>query len=150
MRQRVTPFRLELAPSRLWLGFVILMHFALLFVTLRYLPQRWWLLSPMPWSLWQCLRADGWLAQRSGPSVLTVGARGELTLYLGGKPCAARLLPESTVWSWLTVLRLESEGKRYSMMVLPDAALEEVRRRLNMYVRWHRDSDLNPPMTQDS
>jgi hypothetical protein len=146
----MTPFRLELAPSRWWLGFVILTHFALLVVTLRYLPQHWWLLLPMPWSLLRCLRADGWLTPRSGPSMLAVGARGELTLFLGGKPCAARLLPDSTIWSWLAVLRLESEGKRYSMMVLPDAALEEERRRLNMYVRWFRGTELNLPLTHDS
>jgi hypothetical protein len=146
----MTPFRLELAPSRLWLGGVVLMHFFLLFAVLRYLSQHWWLLLPMPWSLLHCLRAGGWLSSRSRPSVLAVGARGELTLSLGGKPCAARLLPDSTVWSWLTVLRLESEGKRYSMMVLPDAALAEARRRLNMYVRWYRGTDLNSPTAQDS
>lgn len=150
MRREVTPFRLQVRPSRLWLGFVTCMHGAFIAVALAYLPGYWWMLLPLPATLFYCLRADGWLAARPGPDDLAVGPRGELSIMLNGKPCAARLRPESTVWSWLTVLRLESEGRSLNLMVLPDSALAEPRRRLNMYVRWFRTTHSQNPTVQDS
>jgi len=134
--RRVEPFRLEARPSRLWLGFVLLMHVLYVAAIAACMPAQWWLLLPAPLSLGHCLRADGWWLQRAGLNCLEIGARGELTIYRHGRPQSAQLLPSSTVWSWLTVLQLQSGGRRLSLMLLPDSTTLEARRRLNMYVRW--------------
>jgi hypothetical protein len=134
--RQLVPFRLEAQPSRLWLGFVLLMHFIFVAAVLACLPAQLWLLAAAPFSLAYCLRADGWWLRRPGPNSVTVGPRGELTVNFAGQTQDARLLPSSMVWSWLTVLQLESEGRRLSLMLLPDSASFEARRRINMYVRW--------------
>jgi toxin CptA len=54
--------------------------------------------------------------------------------------CAARLLPGSTLWPWLLLLRLrcqegEGEASVRWLVVLPDSAAPDVRRRLAVAVR---------------
>lgn len=139
--RQVQPFRLQARPSRLWLGFVLLMHALYGAAILACMPQQWWLLLPAPLSLAYCLAVDGWLWPRPGLSSLEVGAHGELTILYRGLPLSAQLLPSSTVWSWLTVLQLQSGGRRFSLMLLPDSTSLEARRRLNMYVRWFPPAD---------
>lgn len=142
--RHLVPFRLQAHPSRLWLGFVLLMHVVFVATVAVCLSDYWWLLILAPLSLLYCLRADGWWMQRPGLSELEVGPRGELTIYHQGKPLGAQLLPSSTVWSWLTVLQLESKGRRFSLMLLPDSAPFEARRRLNIYVRWFQQTNTEP------
>lgn len=51
----------------------------------------------------------------------------------------ALLLPGATVHPWLTVLRIEHTGKSRVILVAPDSASREDRRRLRVWLRWRAD-----------
>ncbi|QGZ38654.1 toxin CptA [Pseudoduganella flava] len=62
----------------------------------------------------------------------------------GDPGCSARLLPGSTLWPWLLILRLRCQDEEGServpgrvqwLVVLPDSAAPDVRRRLALAVR---------------
>lgn len=52
-----------------------------------------------------------------------------------------QILPGSTVFSWMIVLRLrETEGEqRKNLLLLPDQMSKEAFRRLQRHLRWHND-----------
>ncbi len=75
---------------------------------------------------------------RSGLRVLELNAR-------GGARCAdargewheVEILPDSYVSSWLVVVVLGANGRRWrSLVLLPDAAAAEDLRRLRAWLRW--------------
>ncbi|QBE65358.1 hypothetical protein [Pseudoduganella lutea] len=81
------------------------------------------------------------------PARIDISAVGQIRLAVyhqrdaqhAGMGQSVRLLPGSTVWPGLLLLRLESEagkaGRVYWLIVLPDSAALDVRRRLSLAVR---------------
>lgn len=136
----MSALRLEIVPSRLWLGWVGLSA-AVLCVLLP------WLLSPLallplPWLLWRALRADGWFAAGL-PLAFVFDPAGRTCLYRGAQEVPLHLLDDCVAWPWLIVLRYEAEGRHVSRLLLPDSAPAEMRRRLRVLLRW---APFHPPL----
>ena len=111
------------------------MHAAAVIVFLG-LPWHWmWRVMPLAVlaiSLWHTLRPGRVLALR-------LDQDGSLSCELrDGARLAAMLLPDSTVFSWLVVLRLRLEGERrvLSLPVLPDQMSPDEFRTLRLWLRW--------------
>ncbi|WP_347331984.1 protein YgfX [Marinimicrobium locisalis] len=79
---------------------------------------------------------------RSGapPEAVACEADGTWALFWDGRRAAAELVGERVVWPWLQVLRLTEveTGRRHTLIVLPDSADREERRRLRLWMRLGR------------
>ncbi len=133
---------IELKPSR-WLGLIVLLMALLgyLAIVLAALPLaiKWALAAGVATALGSAL-----LRHRSAPPRLLLGRQGGLQLRTGsGEWMAASVLPDSFVSIWLCVVRLQADGKRRTLTLLPDSAEAESLRRLRVWLRWgaHRRSD---------
>ena len=51
----------------------------------------------------------------------------------------ALLQPGAKVHPWLTVLRVKVSGRKILLVVAPDSATAEARRRLRLWLRWRHD-----------
>ncbi|MDF0606073.1 hypothetical protein HZU77_010480 [Neisseriaceae bacterium TC5R-5] len=137
MGQRLSPFALNLQPSRLWLGLVLLTVFASIMLILCYLPWVYALLLPLEITLAVlALRANGWFAASNMPWRLEVDARGRLRWYQAADVYTAEVLDDCFISAWLVVLNVHIDGRRHSVMLWPDSAPAEARRQLRVYLRW--------------
>ena len=137
---------IELKPSR-WLGLIVVLMALLgaLAIALATLPLavKWALGAVVGTMLGFAL-----LRQRSAPPRLRIGRNGALMLSKGrGEWKTARVLHDSFVSPMLCVVRLEVEGKRQALTLLPDSAEAESLRRLRASLRWgpHRHSGKSAP-----
>lgn len=82
-------------------------------------------------SLWQAWRLQI-------PLVLTLGKDASLTCRLrpDDEGLLFEVLPGSTVFGWLLVLRLRGEGYRRTLIVLSDGTTPMEFRRLQIWMRW--------------
>jgi toxin CptA len=83
------------------------------------------------------------LRQRSALPRLRIGHNGSLNVRnVSGEWKAASVLHDSFVSPLLCVVRLEVDGKRQALTLLPDSAGAEALRRLRVSLRWgpHRHS----------
>ncbi|OQA33941.1 MAG: hypothetical protein BWY57_00849 [Betaproteobacteria bacterium ADurb.Bin341] len=80
-------------------------------------------------SWWQC---------QSAIEVLRLLADGRLECCCRGDRqfSEAQLLPGAMVHPLLTVIRLQCKGKTHAVVLLPDSAPAEDRRRLRVWLRW--------------
>lgn len=132
---------IELKPSR-WLGLIVVLMALLgaLAIVLATLPLaiKWALAAAVGTML-----AFALLRQRSALPRLRIGRNGSLMLRNGsGEWKAASVLHDSFVSPLLCVVRLEVDGKRQALTLLPDSAGAEPLRRLRVSLRWgpHRHS----------
>jgi toxin CptA len=132
---------IELKPSR-WLGLIVVLMALLgaLAIVLATLPLaiKWALAAAVGTMLGFAL-----LHQRSGLLRLRIGRNGSLMLSNGsGEWKAASVLHDSFVSPRLCVVRLEVDGKRQALTLLPDSAGADSLRRLRVSLRWgpHRHS----------
>jgi len=91
------------------------------------------------------LLCSGWVAWRCGtPAVGAVRLlqNGHLECRRIGEEefQASELLPGATVHPLLTVFHLRCNGKRRAVVILPDSAAGEERRRLRAWLRWRATS----------
>ena len=90
---------------------------------------------PLAWSSWRSLRPAPFAALR-------LNSANEIECAnLQGQWQTMQILPGSTVFSWMIVLRLrETEGEqRKNLLLLPDQMSKEAFRRLQRHLRWHND-----------
>lgn len=132
---------IELKSSRL-LGWIVLLMALLgcLAIALAALPLaiKWALAAAVASGLGFAL-----LRHRSAPPRLRLGRQGGLQLKAGSADwMAASVLHDSFVSTWLCVVRLQVDGKRRTLTLLPDSAAAESLRRLRVLLRWgaHRRS----------
>lgn len=132
---------IELKPSR-WLGLIVVLMALLgaLAIVLATLPLaiKWALAAAVGTMLGFAL-----LRQRSALPRLRIGRNGSLMLRNGsGEWKAASVLHDSFVSPLLCVVRLEVDGERQALTLLPDSAGAEPLRRLRVSLRWgpHRHS----------
>lgn len=132
---------IELKPSRL-LGLIVVLMALLgaLAIVLATLPLavKWAFAAVVATALGFALRR-----QRSGLPRLRIGHNGSLMLRNGsGGWKAASVLHDSFVSPLLCVVRLDVDGKRQALTLLPDSAGAEALRRLRVSLRWgpHRHS----------
>ncbi len=113
------------------------MH-ALAAVCILYVPVVWYvrgaLLPILAFSLWRALRPCEILSLR-----LSVG-EGLSCCLDNGERIKATVLPESTVFVWLVVLRLRiDEAGVRTLTLFPDQMSREEFRMLRLWLRWNRD-----------
>ena len=104
-------------------------------------PINWYvrgaLLSALVFSLWRALRPCEILSLK-----LSVGEGLSCCLDNGAR-IKATVLPESTVFVWLVVLRLridETDSGIRTLILLPDQMSREEFRMLRLWLRWNRES----------
>jgi toxin CptA len=104
---------------------------------------RWALLAALAVSLVQSLRHRREIRIRCGSD-------GSLDLWRGDEWRSATLQTDSTVLSWLVVLRYRAEGERRirSSVIMADGMAADDFRRLRVWVRWKAVS--HTPTTQYS
>jgi hypothetical protein len=75
---------------------------------------------------------------RSLVAIQPLPAGGCIVKTASGGEAAATVLPDSVAWSWMLLLRVALEGKRWpvSILVLRDSVAEEDWRRLSIWLRW--------------
>ena len=129
------PVFIELRRSFIYSFVTCCMH-GVAAVCLLAVPLDWFwhliLLSPIAGSLWFSLRPGRYTSLR-----LVVGE--ELAfLDVDGARVGAELLPESTVFTWLVVLRFKIEGQRktHALTLLPDPMSRDEFRTLRLWLRW--------------
>ncbi len=83
-------------------------------------------------SLWSSLRFSRFVS-------LLLDAKGLSFLDAGGGRVDAALLPESTVFAWLVVLRFRVGGERkaHALTLLPDQMSSDEFRKLRLWLRWN-------------
>lgn len=83
-------------------------------------------------SLWSSLRCSRFVS-------LLLEAKGLSFLDAGGGRLDAALLPESTVFAWLVVLRFRIDGERkaHALTLLPDQMTRNEFRMLRLWLRWN-------------
>lgn len=139
-RQRLEPFGFELRPSRLWLLLAAAAGALLAWAVVRYLPTPWLALLPVAaFLLWRALHADGW-GDAGRFRRLEVDSLGRLTLWRESA-LPASPLDDCFVTPWLTVLNVSIGGRRHALMLWPDSAPADGRRRLRTYLLWFQASD---------
>ncbi|WP_337883555.1 protein YgfX [Chromobacterium haemolyticum] len=139
-RQRLEPFGFELRPSRLWLSLAAAAGALLAWAVVRYLPTPWLALLPVvAFLLWRALHADGW-GDAGRFRRLEVDSLGRLTLWRESA-LPANPLDDCFVTPWLTVLNVSIGGRRRALMLWPDSAPADGRRRLRTYLLWFQASD---------
>ncbi len=90
------------------------------------------------------LVAEYWrFHHRSGtapPEAVACEEDGSWSLFWGRHRAAAEAAGEMVVWPWLQVLRLTDvdTGRRHTIIVLPDSAGRDDRRRLRLWMRLGR------------
>lgn len=130
------PFSVPLRPSRCWLGLVSAAILAYASIVALYLPAAYLISVPAAgWLAWRALRADGW-RNRGATQRLEVDPRGRLFLCREGERLEAVVLDDCFVTPLLTVLSVKLDGKRRSVMLWPDSADADARRRLRVYLLW--------------
>lgn len=74
------------------------------------------------------------------PDAVACESDGTWALLWGERRAAAELAGERVVWPWLQVLRLKEveTGRHHTLVVLPDSAGREARRRLRLWMRLGR------------
>lgn len=84
------------------------------------------------------IRRMAWLRGDGVPTGLTLHADGRVTCWLNdGRALPARVLPDSTVWLWLIVLRLGfDDGQVRSLVLATDSLGPDEHRRLRAWLRW--------------
>jgi len=133
------PIHIELHRSRLLVFFLLLFH-ALAVVSVLVLPWSWLLRSV----LLGVIGVSAWHALRK-PKILGVrlSAQGGLDcLFAGDVRSAASLLPDSTVFNQLIILRLRIGDARgaINLALLPGSMSAEQFRVLRLWLRWRNDS----------
>ncbi|MDR2614086.1 MAG: hypothetical protein LBC91_01995 [Candidatus Accumulibacter sp.] len=130
------PVFIELRRSSLLAGALCLMHGAAACAVLVLpwpLPARLALLIALAASLAHSLRPPRFLALR-------LHRDGLIECVLPDETCLpARPLPDTAVFSWLVVLRLEAEDQTISLPLLPDHLSREEFRLLRLWLRWGID-----------
>ncbi|QEL55307.1 protein YgfX [Chromobacterium paludis] len=138
------PFAVPLRPSRCWLALVLGALAAYSLLLLLYLPSRYALSLPLAAALaWLALRGGGWL-RGDFPAWLEVDPRGRLFLCRAASREEAVVLDDCFITPVLTVLNVRVAGRRRSVMLWPDSADAEPRRRLRVYLLW-----FEPPQPSD-
>lgn len=130
------PISIELRRSPIYSLLTSAMHGAAA-ACLFAIPLDWyWRAVALPLiagSLWSSLRSSRFaslrLAAKEGLSVLDAD----------GERVAAALLPESTVFAWLVVLRFRIDGERkaHALTLLPDQMSRDEFRMLRLWLRWN-------------
>ena len=130
----VTPFAAVIRPSRLWLGWVVLAHAALVIAVISLLPMPYWLLLlGCPLTLWLSLAPTGHLPGKTSVRQIQVDATGRLFADSN----LAEVLDDSFISNWLIVLNLRIAGRRYGILLLNDSTPAEFHRALRVYLRWY-------------
>lgn len=82
-----------------------------------------------------------WPAKGRRVVALALGRAGELQVRRGdGAVSAATVLPDTSVFAWLVVLRYR-QGSRKEVLLLPATAMRRNdHRRLRLWLRWHAGS----------
>ena len=97
---------------------------------------------PLAWRVFLLVLVGGslaWAWRRSPVVGLWLVARDRIEcVQADGRRIAAQALPESTVISWMIVLRLRLEGEKRicALVVLPDQMKRDEFRRLRLWLRW--------------
>ncbi|MCS3803986.1 toxin CptA [Chromobacterium alkanivorans] len=139
-RQRLEPFGFELRPSRLWLALTAIAAALLSWAVIRHLPPAWLAVLPVAaFLLWRALRADGW-GDAGRFRRLEVDGLGRLRLWRDSA-LPAQPLDDCFVTPWLTVLNVSVGGRRRALMLWPDSAPADGRRRLRTYLLWFHAAD---------
>ena len=125
--------RIPLSPSRLLLLALLLLHGAALVAPwCANLPD--WLRAVLALLvLFSLLRA--WPAAWWRGELALETRAGVWSLRRDGESQAVALLPDSTVWSWIVVLRLRCADGVRSLVLLPDSAMHADIRRLRTRLR---------------
>jgi hypothetical protein len=130
------PVFIALRRSRRLAGLLCVMHGAAAGVVFGVLPWplalRFALLAALAVSLWRALRAPG-------VASLRLYADGGLDcVFIDGAVRPARPRPDTAVFFWLVVLRLEIEDEKrvLSLPLLPDSMRREQFRLLRLWLRW--------------
>ncbi|OHX19427.1 protein YgfX [Chromobacterium sphagni] len=147
MRNRplLQSFAVELRPSRLWLALVLASWLAYALLLLCYLPPAYAMSLPAAaFFAWRALRAGGWWRTDAWRR-LEIDPQGRLHLCGDGGRREARVLDDCFVTPLLTVLNLQADGRRQSLMLWPDSADAEARRLLRVYLLW-----FHPPQPSDT
>lgn len=86
----------------------------------------------------ECWRFRRW--RDSPPEAVICEPDGTWALFWEGRRSVAELAGERIVWPWLQVLRFTEvdTGRRHTLIVLPDSASREERRRLRLWMRLGR------------
>lgn len=104
------------------------------------------LVLPWPWPWPALLALTASLVHSLRPlrvTSLTLHSDGFIECVLPeGTRLPARVLPDTAVFSWLVVLRLEGEGKALSLPLLPDHMSREEFRILRLWLRWGIESEV--------
>jgi hypothetical protein len=127
------PVFIELRRSRLFVGVLCVMHgvAACAVLVLPWpVPVRLVLLIALAVSLVHSLRPSRIVSLR-------LYRDGVIESVLSDGTCLlADPLPDTAVFSWLVVLRLEVEGRTFSLPLLPDHMSREEFRILRLWLRW--------------
>ena len=132
------PIHIELYRSRLLVFFLLLFH-ALAVASVLALPWPWLLRS----ALLGVIGVSAWHALRK-PKILglRLSAQGGLDcLFADDVRSAASVLPDSTVFNQLIVLRLRIDDARgaINLALLPGSMSAEQFRMLRLWLRWRND-----------
>ncbi|OQS38525.1 hypothetical protein B0T40_06220 [Chromobacterium haemolyticum] len=107
---------------------------------IRHLPPAWLAVLPVAaFLLWRALHADGW-GDAGRFRRLEVDGLGRLRLWRES-PLPASMLDDCFVTPWLTVLNVRIGGRRRAVMLWPDSAPADGRRRLRTYLLWFQAAD---------
>lgn len=94
------------------------------------------LLGLLAFSVARGLRTHAWRFGRAVVTVLTLREDGDVELEYGdGRRIVTRVDASSTVLHWLMALRLRHQGRRLSLLLLPDMLEAESWRRLTVLLR---------------
>jgi toxin CptA len=126
---------IELKPSR-WLGLIVAAMALLggLAIALAALPLaiKWALATAVCTAIGYALHR-----QQSVLPRLLIGRDGGLLFRTeSSEGMAASVMHDSFVSNWLCVVRLQVDGKRRTLTLLPDSAGEDSLRRLRVSLRW--------------
>lgn len=129
-------------------GLVMLCLISALACALVLTRSELWYLRVLSLCAWAACWRSMWCYYRTRATVvLDISGAGQLRMAqlapgTDGKLCVPdvmpvyRLLPGSTFWSQLLVLRLESESERRTLIITPDAVDAEAYRRIAAACRW--------------
>ncbi len=100
---------------------------------------------PLPLAAVPLLLCSCWMAWRCAmPAVdaVRLSQDGHIECRRAGEEefQASELLPGATVHPLLTVFHLHCDGKRQAVVIFPDSAAREDRRRLRVWLRWRATS----------
>lgn len=89
-----------------------------------------------------------WNWQRQAPAIVALRLLddGQIECRRAGASdfSTAQLLPGATAHPWLTLFRVQDEAGRVTILVAPDSAGAEERRRLRLWLRWRADFNQLP------